>query len=237
MVAKSFQSFEMLGEPYEKNKKMYVKVKNPKTSTVREVRWYDEKEYAKLYPEEEVEIHSYGPQKHALGFDNGYITIFKGAVEENEEFFKFSNARYATFWGWYIVSTEDVPSDLPAGVEPVCIEWAEVGNSDGYLKSDKEVKAAVESKLFAASNSKWVGNIGDRLDITVEVIDKIKKDTQYGTSNTHIMCDTEGNTLIWITCAKDWDIGATKHIRGTVKDHSTFKNVKTTYLTRCMEVK
>ena len=37
-VAKSFQSFEMLTEPYIVSGKQYVKVRNPKTGTERQVR-------------------------------------------------------------------------------------------------------------------------------------------------------------------------------------------------------
>ena len=39
-VAKSFQEFEMLGEPYQVKDKMYILVRNPKTGNERQVRWY-----------------------------------------------------------------------------------------------------------------------------------------------------------------------------------------------------
>ena len=81
-VAKSFQSFEMLTEPYTVSGKQYIKVRNPKTGTERQVRWYSDSEFAKLYPEAKVavQVHDafYKPQKEVLGFTKGYITIFKG---------------------------------------------------------------------------------------------------------------------------------------------------------------
>ena len=49
MVAPSFQTFEVMSEPFIKNGKEYIKVKNPKTGTVREVRNYTDREYAKAY--------------------------------------------------------------------------------------------------------------------------------------------------------------------------------------------
>lgn len=49
MVAPSFQAFEVLSEPFFKNGKEYIKVKNPKTGTIREVRNYTEKEYHSAY--------------------------------------------------------------------------------------------------------------------------------------------------------------------------------------------
>ena len=42
MVAKSYQGMELVTEPYDVNGRMYVKVKNEKTGTVRQVRWYTE---------------------------------------------------------------------------------------------------------------------------------------------------------------------------------------------------
>ena len=236
MVAKSFQSFEMVGEPYESNGKMYINTCNPKTGKTRVARWYTDKEYAKLYPEEKVEIKPYGPQKGCLGFEKGYITIFKNVTSDHEEFFKFSNARYATFWGWYVVSTEELPSDIPAGIEPVQLYWDEVGDIDGYLKNDEIVKSAVDAKLYPASNSEWVGSVGERIEIKVKVVKNTKKDTQYGTSSIHEFEDENGNVLSWITAAKDWPVGSEKKIRGTVKEHKIYRNKKITYLTRCMEI-
>ena len=79
MVAPSFQGFEFLTEPYSANGKMYIRVRNPKTGTERQVRWYDNAEFRKLYPSVKVEIKDkyYRSRKEVLGFDKGYITIFK----------------------------------------------------------------------------------------------------------------------------------------------------------------
>ena len=49
MVAKSYQSLKQIGEPYYKNGKQYVVVLNENTGNKREVRWYTESEYVKLY--------------------------------------------------------------------------------------------------------------------------------------------------------------------------------------------
>ena len=75
-VAKSFQTFEQLCEPYSTSGKMYIQVKNPKTGTIRTVRWYTEKEYAKMYPSEiSVTTKKVKTQKEVLGFEKGYITF------------------------------------------------------------------------------------------------------------------------------------------------------------------
>ena len=49
-------------------------------------------------------------------------------------------------------------------------------------------------------------------------------------------CDVsreDGNIFVWATAAKDWSVGSTHHLRGTVKEQKDNIN----YLTRCMEVK
>ena len=52
-------------------------------------------------------------------------------------------ARYTRWWGWYIISTEEVPADLPEGITPIQLPWELVGQEDGNLKPEHLVKEAV----------------------------------------------------------------------------------------------
>ena len=240
-VAPSFQSFEMLTEPYEVSGKMYVRVRNPKTGTERQVRWYTDKQYAKSYSTSSTNINAqdafYKPQKEVLGFTKGYITIFKGDTYTHIDWFRASIARYARWWGWYIISTEEVPDDLPAGIETMRLPWDIVGNDDGKLKPEDVVQKAVEALIYDEGISEYVGSIGDRLELELTVIRAIEIENDYGHSIMHIMEDVCGNQFIWTTASKSWAEGAYKKIRGTVKDHRVYKNNKQTILTRCLEVK
>lgn len=240
-VAKSFQSFEMLTEPYIVSGKKYIKVRNPKTGTERQVRWYSDAEFAKLYPEMKPMVQAqdafYKPQKEVLGFTKGYITIFKGDTYAHIDWFRESIARYARWWGWYIISTEKIPDDLPNDIEPIQLPWDVVGNDDGKLKPESVVEKAVEELLYDAGTSKFVGEIGERIELTLTVISAIKIENNYGHSTMHIMEDDCGNVYVWTTAAKSWSEGSVKTIRGTIKNHRTYKNTKQTVLTRCMEVK
>lgn len=240
-VAKSFQSFEMLTEPYIISGKKYIKVRNPKTGTERQVRWYSDAEFAKLYPEMKPMVQAqyafYKPQKEVLGFTNGYITIFKGDTYAHIDWFRESIARYARWWGWYIISTEKIPDDLPNGIEPIQLPWEVVGNDDGKLKPESVVEKAVEELLYDAGTSEFVGEVGERIELTLTVISAIKIENNYGHSTMHIMEDDCGNVYVWTTAAKSWSEGSVKTIRGTIKNHRTYKNTKQTVLTRCMEVK
>ena len=237
MVAKSYQSMKQLGEPFSEKGKMYVNVQNEKTGTVRKVRWYTEEEYAKMYNEKPNKPKEIKIQKQVLGFENGYITIFKGDTYANLEWFQRSIARYCKWWGWYIVSTEAVPFDLPVGIEPVELKWELVGEEEGMLKPDAEVKRAVESILYDKGNSEFVGSVGERLDIEVTVTAARQMNGYYGPCTVHNMEDAAGNQYLWNTSAKSWEAGDVRHIKGTVKEHKVIKNVSTTILTRCTIVK
>ena len=124
MVAKSYQSLEILGEPFVSNGRWYVNVLTKK-GTPKQVRWYSEKEYQRMYPDEKAQTDNIIRinQKKILGFEKGYITIFKGNTYEEKEYFQMSSARYCKFWGWYFISTEEIPDDLPEDVEPIRIPW------------------------------------------------------------------------------------------------------------------
>lgn len=239
-VAKSFQSFEMLTEPYIVSGKQYIKVRNPKTGTERQVRWYSASEYAKLYPEMKPIIQSqdafYKPQKEALGFTKGYITIFKGDTHAYIDWFRASIARYARWWGWYIISTEEIPADLPDGLEPIQLPWDIVGNDDGKLKPESVVQKAVEAIIYDAGTSEFMGEIGERVELTLTVTRAIEIENNYGHSMMHIMEDDCGNVYVWTTAAKSWPEGAVKNVRGTIKDHRTYKNTKQTVLKNCREI-
>ena len=234
-VAKSFQEMEQVTEPYAAGGKMYVKVKHPNTGNIRQVRWYTDAEYSKYYPEVKI-IQPKKSQKDALGFTNGYITIFKGNTYAHLDWFKQSIARYARHWGWYIVSTEEVPADLPEGIEPIRLNWEDVSDDGITVKDEDKVKAFVETLLFEPGTSEYVGAIGQRLELNLTVTNAIELDGNYGRSTMHIMEDDDGNIFVWSTSAKTLAEGSTFHCKGTVKDHRVYRNNKQTVLTRCTRV-
>lgn len=239
MVAPSFQSYKVIGDVYISGGKKYIQVQHPRTLNVRQVRWYEDAEYAKLYPEKSQEVATkMAPHRQVLGFgDVGYITIFKGNCDEENDWFKMSSARYTRLWGWYFRSCDEIPA-LPADVEPIRLDWDKVGGADGELYREEVVKHAVDALVYDESLAQWIGNIGDRIDITVKVDDKHALESKYGYTIAYSMSDADGNQFMWITSSKsDWIVGNIYHIRGTVKSQDVRKNVKINTLTRCSEVK
>ena len=234
-VAKSYQNMNILGEPYKKNGRSYVQVQG-KTGP-KEVRWYTDAEYVKMYPGEKVD-HSKDPfyktQKEVLGFKNGYIWIFTGPTYENKEWFKEQGCHYTRWWGWGWSSEKEEPHDLPEGIEAKQLSWDLVGNGDVLIAEDK-IAAALETVLYDPGTSEYMGDIGDKITIDVVVTKNITLEGYYGINHMHIMEDEDGNVFVWSTAARDWEEGSEHTITGTVKDHRTYKNVKQTVLTRCKE--
>ena len=146
-----------------------------------------------------------------------------------------NSARYSRLWGWYFISTEPIPDDIPADVEPLRLDWELVGNSDGTLKSEREVTEAVESLVYEEDLSEYQGEVGDKIEVFVTVEKAIALDGYYGPSTMHIMRDDDGNCYVWTTSAKSWEAGSEHLIAGTIKELKQYKGTKQTVLTRCRE--
>lgn len=239
MVAKSYQALEVVGDVYTSKGRQYVQVRT-KSGTLKQVRWYTDKEYAKMYPDEvktsKEGNSSFKTQKEVLGFSKGYITIFRGNTFEDKEYFKLSSARYTRLWGWYFISDEPLPNDIPEDVEAITLPWELVGNEDGSLKTESVVIAAVESLIYEPDESEYQGEIGDKIDVIVTVEKAIPLDGYYGLTTMHIFRDYDGNCYVWTTAARSWEAGTEHHIVGTIKELKQYKGTKQTILTRCREV-
>lgn len=231
LVAKSYENLEQLTEPYELNGKMYVKVRM-KNGAAKQVRAYTEAEYRKYNPEVKI-IQPAKSRRYTLGFgDAGYIWIFKGETYENIEWFRASPCRYARTWGWYLPSDIEMPDPIPANVEPLKLEWADVSLDDQLIPED-QISAVVDQMLYDGGTSNYIGKVGDRLDIDVTCTKVSINQGIYGISYFYVFEDEKGNVYTWGTSARALDEGTKYHLRGTVKDHTTYKNVKQTALTRC----
>lgn len=243
-VAKTYQKYEIVCEPFTDNGRTYVNIK--KDGILKTVRWYTDKEYATMYklPKNggaNLEIVSSKPSapivKDILGFKNGFITLITGPTEKWEDYLNASNARYSRIWGWYIISTETVPSNLPDDLSTITLSWSLVGNEDGTLLPEDKVVEVVETLKYPATPSQYVGKVGDRLSLDLTVTKSIPIETIWGRSTLHVMVDANDNEFIWKTNSKSWEVGSQRHLKGTVKEHKIWRNSQQTWLTRCQEVK
>lgn len=231
-VAKSFQQYPMRCKPYVKNNKRYVKILL-KNGTQKEVRFYSDIEYEKLYPED-FKITKIRTLKEVLGFANGYITIFKGDTYAELEWFQQSIARYHRLFGWYVVSTENVPDPLPFGITPVKLTADVVFEDDDNLRPDYAIMEVINNLRYDAHPSQFVGKPKDKVELDVIVDKALPIETAYGTATLHIFNEADGvNVFVWNTATCALEPGKKYHLTGTVKEHKTYRNIKQTVLTRC----
>ena len=142
MVAKTYQNYEKIGEPFQKSNKMYIKVRL-KNGNEKDVRWYTPREYEKLYPgDKSAAAKERKPQKDILGFgEKGYIYLYEG----NEHYLEYNTpARLAIYWGWYY---PDLIPDLPQGTRIYTLDWSAVGNEDGTINKTKVKNYKKERKI------------------------------------------------------------------------------------------
>lgn len=79
----------------------------------------------------------------------------------------------------------------------------------------------------------YVGSVGVRDTFTVKLIAKKAIESYYGVSYLHIFTDNKGHKLSWFASRDtDTDINSEYVIKGTVKKHEVYNNMKQTALTR-----
>lgn len=112
----------------------------------------------------------------------------------------------------------------------------------GVAKDREEQRALEQAKRAEETkDSDFVGEIKQRLEFTVTLVGHRTSEGYYGTTTIWGMVDDSGNVLTcfasgWINdfyddCNKPL-IGESFKIKGTVKEHSTFRDVKQTTLSR-----
>ena len=131
-VAPTFTDYERVSEPYEKNKKMYIDVRNPKNNKLRTVRAYTSGEWNKAFLKPIVQQLGYNSldeyfssdvAKKARGFSEGPITILKTADEDWLS--RTPQCYYGVDVGWYITSTNTMPDKVPDDLTCSQMTWEE----------------------------------------------------------------------------------------------------------------
>lgn len=142
--------------------------------------------------------------------------------------------------GWYAPAALDAYecqrlTEKDVLKENVFIEWKD--------KEEVEPLWVERTRAAEASPSQWVGQIGDRIDITVTIDRVFESQFQrnagwYGTTTSYmyLMHDEAGNVYKWST-SKCYEEKETYHFRATVKDHSEYRKIKQTVITRATLVK
>lgn len=82
-------------------------------------------------------------------------------------------------------------------------------------------------------NSQHVGNVKDRAEFELTVKTYFSFAGTYGVSYKYILTDKDNNVFVWTTNNSELEENKTYKIKGTIKEHSTYKDVAQTILTRC----
>ena len=231
-VAKTYEKMEISGEPFVENKRMYVNVITPKG--LKKVRWYSDAEYRRMYPDAVV-VHDVMDfnAKHVFGFEEtGYITIYKGSDVEGWANEDRTNIRFNCTFGFYTPGRLDTPH-LIDGIEPIRLMWEEVMDHDDRMRPHAEVQKIVAAKLGTLSNSVYQGVINEWLQKTVVVKEKNSNETHFGTKHTYVLEDSDGNSYVWETGAKDFETGKTVSLKMKVKEHKEINGIPTTVVWYC----
>ena len=124
MVAKTYQKFPTVGEPYKKNGRSYILIEKP-DHTTKEVRFYTRLEYEKMYGEKVPSPYD-KTLDEVLGFHDGRIIIFDGYTEDDTHFFAQNGCTFHSRIGWSLAGNKSLfplPSHLRAGYlywEDIC---------------------------------------------------------------------------------------------------------------------
>ena len=234
-VAKTYEKMELIGEPFQENGRMYIYVSAPKGQ--KKVRWYSDAEYRRMYPNAVVvhDVMNFNA-KHVFGFEEtGYITIYKGENVEEWANADRTNIYFNCTFGFYTPGRLQLPH-LKNGIESIKLMWEDVVDHDDRMKPHEVVQKIVAKKLGTISKSQYQGKINDWLQKTVVVKEKKSNETHFGTKHTYVLEDSEGNTYIWETGAKDFASSQTVSLKMKVKEHKEVNGNLITIVWYCKEI-
>lgn len=108
----------------------------------------------------------------------------------------------------------------------------------------EEEKAREEAERARKAISQYVGEVGKRIELQVTFEYAAEYETRFGWTTVYGFKDANGNKLVWKTSSvpmvldkdgNDVTIGSGDKvtIKGTVKEHSEYREEKQTILTRC----
>lgn len=90
-----------------------------------------------------------------------------------------------------------------------------------------------EKELAEQKKSEYVGSVGERITVAVDVVRRIPVEGDYGISYLFRMIDPSGDVLVWFASNDVLEEGKRYNITGRVKKHQVYEGIKQTYLTRC----
>ena len=160
-----------------------------------------------------------------------------GSTYEIKDQLKELGCKFNPAFGWYCTHEFDVPE----GYGLVSINfydvyvWYPLSKRFELKDNAKEIADAALSAALPKSNSEYIGDIKERIrDLEVEFTGSRDIEGFYGTSHIYTFLSGE-NVIVWITSScQSLEKGEIVFLTGTVKEHSEYKGIKQTKMSRCI---
>lgn len=180
------------------------------------------------------------------GFNSEGITyIFIGNTYDIKDQLKSGGAIFDNTLGWHAPNKIENFPFVTLNIE----DYADTDiygnyvlvNCNVYAKVNMLKKEAEANINKADSTSEFVGNIGDRIELKLKLINyhyysyEVNEYTSYSYF-IYTFSDENGNIFVWKASNEIWektDVNKVVNIKGTIKDHTEYKGIKQTLLTRC----
>lgn len=150
-------------------------------------------------------------------------------------------------YGKWVERTAEYQAKLDAKAKA---KWEKKAAEQEKIRKEKEAQEEAERLEREAkiktqkAISQHVGEIGQRITFKVRYTFGTSWDTRYGVQYLYSFKDEQGNVLVWKTSSipmvlndKGEDVILNKgdwvNIKGTIKDHTEYRDEKQTVLTRC----
>lgn len=177
------------------------------------------------------------PNKH----NAEYLAELKRIAQHSEEM--YSRAEELRAW---ILSDEfklSDRSDYPANLKAIAGAEKVSFRNIGILASAPQTWAKFLEKSFIKEResgpvSEWVGEIGERWEMSLTFKSVRYIESMYGRTALHIFSDEKGNVFKWFASNADFGghEGKIFHITGGIKAHKEFKGARETHITRVKEI-
>ena len=144
-----------------------------------------------------------------------------------------SLATVALNWGKAQEGNSEYESNLRVVCQSEYCTWRNMGLLASVIVAYRKATTRTEENQRAAELSEHIGNVGDKVTLSVKVIRVIETEGHYGLTSV-ITMESGNNSIVWFASGESkLDAGKEYQIKGTVKAHGLYNGVKQTTLTRC----
>ena len=121
-------------------------------------------------------------------------------------------------------------NDFLRGMVSNLSHWGNL--SARQVEATESCFAVIDRIEAARANSQHIGNVGDKVTLTITIDRIVVIEGHYGTNYINIARDEQGNVLTYKGLTDIGLKGETKTIKASVKEHTLYDGVKQTIIQR-----